>query len=49
MIRLLFLFPKTRDRKEMDDYVTNTWLPSFKELQDLRGVTTSLDALMRGQ
>lgn len=30
---MLFLFPKTSDQKAMDDYVANTWLPSFKKLQ----------------
>jgi len=46
MINVLSLFPKSTDLETLDDFISNTFVPGFKQAQGLRSLKVSAGELM---
>ena len=46
MINVLFLFPKSADSQELDDWISNQFLPASKQNPALRSLKISVGDLM---
>jgi len=46
MVNVLFLFPKSTDPKELDDFLTNRFIPAHKQALDVRSLKISAGDLM---
>src|SRR4029450_11300302 len=46
MINVLFLFPKSADAKEVDDFLANRLIPAHKQAPDVRSLKVSDGDLM---